>query len=127
MADSPLTKKLLIKPGNRVYIAAAPDGFAIPDLPEGASVVDAPPADVAIVFVRNSAGVDAWIAKKETPVAEGGRFWMAYPKKTGSIKTDVTRDTIWPQMRAAGWEANAQVALDDTWSAMRFRPTEAAK
>jgi hypothetical protein len=127
MLDATIAKKLLIKPENRVYVSGVPDGLGFSELPAGVQIVDAPPADVALIFVRDSTELEAWIVKKMVPVVSGGRFWLAYPKKTGAIRSDINRDTIWPVMRNAGWEANSQIALDDTWSALRFRPSEAGK
>lgn len=122
MSDTPLTQKLLIKPGNSVLLVGAPEGFTLGTLPEGARTVRAAPADVALVFILDKAGLDAFIARGENPVAAGGRFWMCYPKKTGAIKTDIHRDILFPVMGAAGWQGNTMVSLDDTWSAMRFHP-----
>ena len=46
---------------------------------------------------------------------------MCYPKKTSKIKSDLTRDTLWNQF--AVLRPVAQVAIYDTWSAIRFLPT----
>jgi hypothetical protein len=51
----------------------------------------------------------------------GQRLWFAYPKKTGAIRTDITRDHGWTPLAEAGLIPVTQVAIDDTWSALRFR------
>lgn len=43
------------------------------------------------------------------------------------MKTDISRDAGWDAVHAAGWEGVAMVAIDDTWSAMRFRPSADVK
>ncbi|MFC6674945.1 hypothetical protein ACFQE7_02945 [Nonomuraea ferruginea] len=45
-------------------------------------------------------------------------LWVAYPK---GGKSDVNRDTLWPIVGEFGLRPNGQVAVDETWSALRFR------
>ena len=51
-------------------------------------------------------------------------LWFAYPKGTSKVKTDVNRDTI----RVTGEEYKittvSAISIDDTWSGLRFRPTD---
>lgn len=54
--------------------------------------------------------------------AEGGLVWLAYPKGGSGIETDVNRDILWEALKPTEWRPVRQVALDDVWSAMRFRP-----
>jgi hypothetical protein len=49
-------------------------------------------------------------------------FWACYPKGTGPIRSDIKRETVWAAFELIGLEAVAQVAIDDTWSALRARP-----
>jgi hypothetical protein len=51
----------------------------------------------------------------------GGHLWISYPKKSGSIRTDVSRDIGWEPVQALGLFGVTQVALDADWSALRFR------
>ncbi len=52
------------------------------------------------------------------------KAWAAYPKKTSGIDTDITRDHGWEALNAAGLRPVRQIAIDDTWSALRFRRPE---
>ncbi len=45
----------------------------------------------------------------------------------GHIETNVNRDTGWDVMADAGWRPVTQIAIDDTWSALRFRPAADVK
>ena len=54
-------------------------------------------------------------------------LWFAYPKLTGGIATDINRDTGWEPLRSLGYDTVAAVAIDDTWSALRFRQAELIK
>jgi hypothetical protein len=47
--------------------------------------------------------------------------WVAYPK-AGQLGTDLNRDIIWRHLLTQGIQGVRQVAIDDVWSAMRFRP-----
>jgi len=46
-------------------------------------------------------------------------FWVAYPK---GGRADINRDTLWPILAEHAFRPIGQVALDETWSALRFRP-----
>lgn len=55
-------------------------------------------------------------------------LWFAYPKKSSKrYKTELSRDHGWEPMGAIGLEPVRQVALDDDWSALRFRPVKNIK
>ena len=54
--------------------------------------------------------------------------WFAYPKGTSKRYTcDFNRDTGWQVIRDAGFDSVRQVAIDEDWSAMRFRRVEYIK
>ena len=52
-------------------------------------------------------------------------LWACYPKGTGKIKSDIKRDTIWKAFELIGVCAVTQIAIDETWSALRGRPLDA--
>jgi hypothetical protein len=49
--------------------------------------------------------------------------WIAYPKGASKIKTDVNRDSLWQTLEPLGWAGVRLMALDETWSVMRFKRT----
>lgn len=51
-----------------------------------------------------------------------GLLWLCYPKGSSGLKTDLSRDKGWDSVKAAGFEGVSLILVDDTWSAMRFRP-----
>ncbi len=51
-------------------------------------------------------------------------LWISYPERRSKVLTDLTRDVGWQSVTDAGFEGVAQVAIDETWSATRFRPAE---
>ena len=58
--------------------------------------------------------------------AEGDAvLWFAYPKRTSKrYKADFDRDRGWDVLTSAGYQGVRQVAIDDDWSALRFRRGE---
>jgi hypothetical protein len=117
-----VSKKLGIKPGMRVLVRDAPAGFAIDELPAGAELVSDGPAEIALLFVDSQRAIDEAALPAFGKLKPGGSFWVAYPKKSSGIKTDINRDTGWATLYRAGIEPVSQIAIDDTWSALRFRP-----
>ena len=53
---------------------------------------------------------------------DGGLLWLAFPKKSSGIATDLTRDHGWDVIHRAGWQGVSLIAVDERWSAMRLRP-----
>jgi len=51
-------------------------------------------------------------------------LWISYPKRSSKVETDITRDVGWDVVYKAGLEGVTQIAIDDTWSALRFRPAD---
>lgn len=116
-----LAKKLQIKEGQSVSVLHAPTGFEI-DLPgKNRKPSIAKAADVVIVFATNRAD----LGKRADPFVEAARrdalAWIAYPK-AGQLNTDLNRDSLWQLLESRGIRPVRQVAIDDVWSALRFRP-----
>jgi hypothetical protein len=131
LPDTPLSKKLGIKPGYSLLILDAPDGYRtrLDPLPDGVRIgtVALPGGlfDLVQVFVRRRADVDRHAAAALAALKPGGLLWFAFPKKSAKLQTDISRDTGWDALHAAGWEIVSVIAIDDTWSAGRFRPSSA--
>ena len=120
-----LAKKLRIQPGQRMLVLNAPAGYveSLDELPAASTVSNAVSTgsfDFVQVFARDQAELDQLKATAVGSVTYDGLFWVCYPKKTSKIKSDLTRDNLWNQFD--GLRPVAQVAIDDTWSAIRFRP-----
>ena len=114
--DSDLAKKLNIKRGMTVRVIGQPAGLELP----GLSVVDAPAADALLVFVKDIADAEASAPAVVEATAAGRITWMAYPKAR-QLGTDLNRDILYERMKPRGVAGIRQVAVDATWSAMRFK------
>lgn len=112
-----LAKKLQIKAGQKVRLVSAPKGFSC-----DAPTTKAASADVVLIFVKNKAELDTRAGPALEAAREDRLSWIAYPK-AGQLDTDLNRDIIWRLLGPKGVRPVRQVALDDVWSALRFRPT----
>lgn len=80
--------------------------------------------DFALVFAVNQRQLAA-ILKDVIPVLQDdAKFWIAYPKLTSKIASDLSRDKNWDFVSDYGFEAVRMVALDNVWSAGRFKKPE---
>jgi hypothetical protein len=126
MADSSLVKKLGLKPGRRALILNAPDGYRalLDPLPEGVDLAATPDGifDFVQLFAKNKADLAQYAPAAMAALKPGGMLWIAFPKKTSKIQTDISRDTGWDVVQQAGWQGVFLISVDDVWSAMRFRP-----
>jgi len=124
MVETPLTKKLMIKPGQRLLALNAPEGYLTTLGAEATTEAD-PDAqgifDFVQVFARNKADLDRFASAAIKALKPGGLLWFCYPKLTSKIKSDITRDTGWDVVQKAGMIGVSLIAIDETWSAMRFR------
>jgi len=81
-----------------------------------------------LVFVSRKAEVDL-LAGPIAKIAQGDAVvWFAYPKGTSKkYKCDFNRDNGWDKLQALGWETVRAAAIDEDWSALRFRRSEFVK
>ena len=126
MNSSGLARKLGIKPGMTVLLREAPADFPslLSKSAEGIKLLKASDkkADCVIAFVRSKADVQAVAPAVLSAVVEDGLLWFAYPKKSSSVKSDLSRDTGWEPVFAGGFDSVAQISIDETWTGFRFRP-----
>jgi hypothetical protein len=83
--------------------------------------------DFVLLFAKDIASLDEHAPDALEAVKKEGLLWICYPKGTSKIRTDLNRDRGWKVVTAEGWEGVSLVSLDDTWSAMRFRPVGGVK
>ena len=123
-SGTPLSKKLGIKAGARVALVGAPTGFVatLEPLPEDARVVRAlrAPVDVAMLFCKRAADLERGFARCATLLTPAGGLWVAWPKRSSGIATDLSEAAVREYGLGAGLVDNKVCAVDDTWSALRF-------
>ena len=124
-----LATKLRLKPGHRIAILNAPAGFeAALEAKELGLVVSpalASDHDAILCFATRLDAVLNSAAALKTALSRGGILWVCYPKLSSAsragLDSDLSRDTLRCELQALGLEGVAMVAIDDTWSALRFR------
>ena len=77
-----------------------------------------------LVFINNNEEYLTFLSKGLKNVEPDSVLWFAYPKGTSKIKTDINRDTIRRTGEEFGITAVTAISIDDTWSALRFRPID---
>jgi predicted SnoaL-like aldol condensation-catalyzing enzyme len=131
MKINPTVKKLGLKPGMRALVIAAPSGYlkSLAPLPEGVVISEA--MDGTHEFVQFFATRKSDIEKSSTKLLKtavpGALVWITYPKKTSGVESDLSREAVWAAMEGTGWRPVSQIAIDEVWSALRFRPVEDVK
>ena len=83
--------------------------------------------DFALVFAVNENQLNCILKEVLPALQEEGKFWIAYPKTTSKIVTDLNRECSWDGVRNAGFDVAEEVALDHVWTAMRFNKVSTVK
>jgi len=120
MGEKTTASKLLIKPGAAVWISDASRASLLGPMPADVAVVDVlTRADVAVVVADDAATIRAALEENVDALASRPVLWVAYPK---GGRADINRDSLWRLIAPYGLRPITQVAIDATWSALRFRP-----
>jgi hypothetical protein len=77
-------------------------------------------ADVLVYFTTSRAELERRFAKLKRTLAPPDGLWIAYPKKSSKLETDLTFDEVQRIGLEAGLVDNKSIAFDDDWSAVRF-------
>lgn len=128
-----LFQKLNLKEQTEILVVNAPASFepVLADL-ESVTVKRDPESvkaiDFCLVFVEKKAELDR-VSALIAPKARGDALlWFAYPKGTSKkYHCDFNRDTGWEVLMGSGFRPIRQVAIDEDWSALRFRQVEFVK
>jgi hypothetical protein len=127
-----LFEKLNLKDHQEILILNAPGSFdrELSRLPVIAirRLESLPEIRFSVAFVTRQAEVDA-LAPQITARAKGDAIvWFAYPKGTSkNYKCDFNRDTGWAMLKKAGFDTVRSIAIDEDWTALRFRRKEFIK
>lgn len=84
--------------------------------------------DFIIIFVKSCNHIKIETSIILNNLENDANLWFAYPKKSSKKYTsDISRESGWQPLGDAGFEGVRQIALNDDWSALRFRKTEFIK
>jgi hypothetical protein len=125
-STTPLPKKLGIREGALVVLVSPPPLFSdeLEPLPKDARVVVGVPKkemfDVAIVFSLKKKDLEKGLKTAIKSLAHDGGIWIAWPKKSSGMQTEVDEYVVRHTGLATGLVDNKVCAIDDTWSGLRF-------
>jgi hypothetical protein len=83
--------------------------------------------DWALVFAVNENQLNNILKDVLPALHEESKLWVAYPKSTSKITSDLNRDCSWSTLTGNGYEGVVQVALDHVWSALWWKKCEGGK
>jgi hypothetical protein len=116
-----LWKKLGIKEESRCCFLNSPDGFGM-TLPGGARVFRRLQGrfDVILLFATREAELKRTFLRAKSYLPPAGGLWVAYPKRSSSILTNLTFESVQAIGLAAKLVDNKSCAIDADWSGLRF-------
>lgn len=123
-AGIPLLKKLGVKANSSLVLVDAPDGFgaSLGRLPEGATIREKSgrDSDLTIWFVRSSEELSRGVRKIAADLDDGS-IWIAWPKKTSAMVSDLSQGSVRSVGLASGLVDFKVCAIDATWSGLLFK------
>lgn len=111
-------RKLGLKPGLRVALIGAPDGWALQGPPPLEPAGPDGGADLVLWFVRAAAELDA-VSQHGRAIFPAGALWIAWPRRAAGHGSDVTGDAVRAAVLPLGLVDVKVAALDDDWSALK--------
>jgi hypothetical protein len=117
-----IAEKLQIKPHTTVWLSHPVHLPLLTPMPVGVrECAVLATASTAVLFAEDAASARKLLEKHIDDLAKPAALWIAYPKGN---KADINRDTLWPIVADFDMRPNGQVAIDNRWSALRFRPNK---
>jgi hypothetical protein len=130
---TPLFKKLNLGAHREIVVLNVPESFEseLKQL-KGVKVARDPSKPKAVKFALAFATTQAQLDRASKALAESAEgdalLWFVYPKGTSKrYRCEFNRDSGWGVIRKAGFESVRMVAVDEDWSALRFRRLEFVK
>ncbi len=122
-----LLEKLQVKGNKSVLVLSSPPELSpllqeISAAMKTARKAGAGPFELILVYVQDSVALAAALEQARALLIHADLLWFAYPKKTSKrYSSDLSRDFGWETLENLGFRPVRQIALDDDWSALRFR------
>lgn len=80
------------------------------------------PSTNTLVFVSDKHELTHFLNDRLKHIVPDSVFWIAYPKGTSKLKSNINRDSIRMTVEEFGITTVSAISIDETWSALRFRP-----
>jgi hypothetical protein len=121
-SGTPLARKLGVGAGASVLLDGAPATFTLGELPPGVTVhrrAGSTPYDVIVCFCPDAARLRARWAPLHARTTPAGALWVAWPKRTSGVPTDLTENMVRDHALAHGRVDVKVCAIDDVWSGLK--------
>ena len=121
-----LPDKLGIGEGDEVALIGAPEQFedTLGDVPDVASLhtdlADDARYDVIVAFMTRRADLEADLPRLRARMAPACGLWIAWPKRSARVPTDMTDNVVREVALPTGLVDNKVCAIDDTWTGLRL-------
>jgi hypothetical protein len=122
-SGTPLWKKLGIRTGFRIHLHNPPQGWSIPDSPEGVEWLgneDESTVDIIVAFFHDAAAYGAELSHLGERIHPGGSLWIAWPRKAAGHVSDLGDVIIRDTALEMGLVDTKVAALDEDWSGLKF-------
>ena len=121
-SGTPLIDKLGIKPGARLKFVSAPEDFdaLLGELPENSRFAASGSLDFALLFAKARSDLVKGFPRLRDRLESNGMLWVAWPKKTSGVETDLTEGVVRTFGLESGLVDVKVCAIDDTWSGLKF-------
>lgn len=122
-SGTPLARKLGVTAGASVLLDGAPDGFSLGDVPDDVTVrrrTGPGPYDVILCFCPSLDRLAARWPVLHDRTTPAGALWIAWPKRTSGVPTDLNENVIRDYALAHGRVDVKVCAVDETWSGLKL-------
>jgi hypothetical protein len=123
-STTPLWRKLGIQEGAEIAFVGSPPGFreALGELPHGVRLHSRPRGelDLVVFFTAQRSDLERRFGDLMDPLTQAGGLWVAWPKKSSAIDSDLSFEDVQRVGLDAGLVDNKSCSIDGDWQALRF-------
>jgi len=129
MSNQPLLEKLQLKDEKNILIQGLPSSvekqFVKVNFAKNVTpLIRSKKLDFALVFALSQQQLNNILKEVFPAITPETKLWIAYPKTTSKIVSDLNRESSWEVLTKNDYESVRQVTLDHVWSAIRFQKTD---
>jgi hypothetical protein len=117
-SGKPLHEKLGVKDSSRVLVTAPPDGFTLGCAHDRRAGRE--PYDVVLMFCPSLAALRRGWPRAVDRIVVDGALWIAWPKRSSGVPTDLTEDVVRAHALANGLVDVKVCAVDEIWSGLKL-------
>jgi hypothetical protein len=119
---TPLATKLGVREGSRVLVAGRPPGFSLGPLPPGVEILARAgrALDVVVLFVTRDSDLRRRFPGLAARITPAGRLWVAWPKRSSKIQTDLSFERVQGFGLDSGLVDNKSASITEVFQGLQF-------